>query len=417
MRRERTLASSPGAAAIGWISTADAIFLGLIIILGISLALHADNTRLRGVTREVKELTDEISRLLDQVRELLEEKAKLAARSAEQAAKIARLSAFVASLNVSNEGFDKQLADARKNIDTLTRLIQELKNRMKELSDRVARLTEDVNRLNLKLAALEKENAELKKENADLRGQLAWAHGEIVRLQKELKQAKEELLAEKQKNESLRMLIAKLEQELEDLKDELAKLRNQIHKDLVGLSGPLQRVAIVFDASGSMTSKSVQAMTDEDRWQQVQKITATWLERLQFDECVLLVFSNDVQVFPADGTLVPVNGPDEADNEANRKRLLAYLKSVTPGGWTNTLAAMQRAYQYKDIDTIILFSDGAPGWGDKFNSEMAEEVYRLCRRHKDVPVNCIGLGDYFNKDLSTFLFTIARETGGTFMGR
>jgi len=32
-------------------------------------------------------------------------------------------------------------------------------------------------------------------------------------------------------------------------------------------------------------------------------------------------------------------------------------------------------------------------------------------------VNAIGLGNYFDKDLSTFLRTVSQLTGGTFLGR
>jgi hypothetical protein len=80
---------------------------------------------------------------------------------------------------------------------------------------------------------------------------------------------------------------------------------------------------------------------------------------------------------------------------------------------------MQTAYGYEGLDTIILFSDGAPtdANSNRFSPAMAQQIYALCRAHASIPVNTIGLGNYFDKDLSTFLRTVSQLTGGTFLGR
>jgi hypothetical protein len=97
--------------------------------------------------------------------------------------------------------------------------------------------------------------------------------------------------------------------------------------------------------------------------------------------------------------------------------LLQQLKAISPGGWTNTYGALQKAYEY-DVDTILLLSDGAPSKSDsgRFDPALAEQIYQLCRQHGNIPVNTIGLGNYFDKDMSTFLRTVASVTGGTFRG-
>lgn len=210
---------------------------------------------------------------------------------------------------------------------------------------------------------------------------------------------------------TLHTQLASTAESLKATQDQLLLRRSQektVKRELVGINGQLKRVAIVFDSSGSMT--------ESGRWDEVTRITGTWLQHLEFDQCVLIVFSSDVTVFPTDGSLLSVTGPQ---GDANRAHLLQYLKSVKPEGWTNTLAAMQMAYRYRDLDTIVLFSDGAPTYANsnKFNPEMAQQIYNLCRQHANVPVNTIGLGNYFEQDLSTFLRTVAKLTGGTFLGR
>jgi chromosome segregation ATPase len=201
---------------------------------------------------------------------------------------------------------------------------------------------------------------------------------------------------------------------LDDLKTVQDQLQHQearektINRELVGLRGNLRRVAILFDSSGSMSQSG--------RWEEVQRIAGTWLDHLDVDECVLMVFASDVSTYPPSGAMLRVSG---AEGDENRRRLADYLKSVKPEGWTNTLAAMRKAYAYPGLDTIILFSDGAPTYEDssRFNAEAAQEIYALCRQHSQIPINAIGLGNYFDQELSTFLRTLAQLTGGTFVGR
>jgi hypothetical protein len=156
------------------------------------------------------------------------------------------------------------------------------------------------------------------------------------------------------------------------------------------------------------------AGSGSDRWAEAQEIAATWLQHLNVRHCVLIVFSKNVRTFPEDGSLADLRGDD---GKARRESLLQQLKAISPGGWTNTYGALQKAYEY-DVDTILLLSDGAPSKSDsgRFDPALAEQIYQLCRQHGNIPVNTIGLGNYFDKDMSTFLRTVASVTGGTFRG-
>jgi hypothetical protein len=151
-----------------------------------------------------------------------------------------------------------------------------------------------------------------------------------------------------------------------------------------------------------------------DRWTEAQEIAGTWLRHVNLQHCVLIVYSSSVRTFPADGTLVDVRG--EA-GKARREALLQNLKSVAPGGWTNTLEALRKAYEY-NVDTILLFSDGAPSRAASgvYDEALARQIYQLCREHQAIPINTIGLGNYFDQNMSTFLRTVASITGGTFRG-
>jgi hypothetical protein len=210
-----------------------------------------------------------------------------------------------------------------------------------------------------------------------------------------------------------RRIESRLDQ-AEQQRDLALALEMRMNRELVGLKGKLKRVAVLFDASGSMNSQGTDGQGN--LWAEAKQIVATWLRHLDVDECVLIVFSYDVRSFPEDGSLVRLRGEQ---GEAKRAHLLKMLDKIEPKGWTNTLGALRKAYEYPEVDAMILFSDGAPTNVNlgRFDAAVAEEIYQLCRRHSDIPINTIGLGNYFERDLSKFLRTVASITGGTFQGR
>jgi uncharacterized protein with von Willebrand factor type A (vWA) domain len=143
----------------------------------------------------------------------------------------------------------------------------------------------------------------------------------------------------------------------------------------------------------------------------------TWLEYLEVDRCVLIMFADEAAAFPADGSLLAVRGPGAAEN---RKQLIDHLAQRVPGGWTNTVAAFEAAYAYQDIDTIVLFTDGQPTniQSSELNRDAIQQIYALSAKHKNIPINAIGVGDYFaDPELSKFLRRLAGISGGTFLGR
>jgi Mg-chelatase subunit ChlD len=181
-------------------------------------------------------------------------------------------------------------------------------------------------------------------------------------------------------------------------------------------------VAIICDISGSMN--------EEGRWNHAREIIDDWLSYLQVDYCVVILFNYQVSTLPADGSLLDVrfdNLDPEGKLNPHRQKLRDQLKEVKPYGQTNTLAALEKAYQYASkenenerIQTIIIFTDGAPSdrTTGEFTPALAEKIYSLCKQHGNrVPINTIGLGNYFKPELSQFLMHVAEMTGGNFLGR
>ena len=83
--------------------------------------------------------------------------------------------------------------------------------------------------------------------------------------------------------------------------------------------------------------------------------------------CAAILTLSTLPLRAADPPKPPIPGPGNA-------ALANYFESTQPGGNTNTLAALERAYARPDVDTIVLFTDGAPDTGFGFDERMASRI-------------------------------------------
>lgn len=471
MHLEKVTTRSSEAGLAGWIASNDVTLFTMALIMVIAMFLHSKLTK---GNREREELADTNATItatlnataseLDDARDLLdrtsqkldltqEERDQLQQQLVEKLAALAevnaKLDALLAAkgeletqrqtLLAAKDALTKERAELVDNRDALSASNMTLRERLDFLSAQLAEKLSALEQVEAQRDRLATQAAELDKIVAALKQRLkemnidlvaardqaeasrVAAEGDISELQAKVaagnKQAEEYLAQLKRAAallESLRADKRQLENDLSAAErkrqaDLLAEAEN--NRRLVGLQGPLRRVAIVFDASGSMRQPGAGGA---DRWAEAQGILATWLQHLNVEHIVLVVFSTDVRTIPTDGTLADVRG---ASGKVGRDALLGQLKDIKPGGWTNTFDALRKAYEY-DIDTILLFSDGAPSKSASgaYDDALAQQIYQLCREHPHIPINTIGLGNYFDADMSTFLRTVATMTGGAFRG-
>lgn len=481
MKLEKATSHSSDASLAGWISSNDVTLLTMVLVVMIALFLHSklikgakenealigERTTLAGTleskqdeldrkTLELRgtgdklrlseeqrnKLDDDLRTALSNINDLNDRLSKLtqAKSQAEQQAK---------SLNETTERLTDERNQLTRQQQSLTqardvavrdkvtlaaqltqvadqlaeklRLLEDAEQQRKRLEQQAVELDSIVAGLKAKLDAANLSAADLKKQAQAARSE---STARIQNLEEKVTagnvQAEEYLLRLKRATEALKGLQLEKQQiasrlERTEQQRDLALTRDtQVNRELVGLKGKLKRVAVLFDASGSMNTQSTDGLGN--RWAEAKRIVATWLRRLDMDECVMIVFSDNVRSFPQDGSFARLHGEQ---GEAQRMRLLQMLDTVEPKGWTNTLGALRKAYEYPELDTIILFSDGAPTNANlgRFDGAVAQEIYQLCRSHSKIPINTIGLGNYFEHDLSTFLKTVAGITGGTFQGR
>lgn len=464
MHLERVTYRSSEAGVAGWIASNDVTLFTMVLIMVVAIFLHSklnkgvlEQARLTEQNAAVTATLAATASELDSARDLLEksnerlsltqeERDQLQRQLVEKLAAMTELNAKLDALIAEKGELDRQRQTLLSEKDALTKEKIELEGDRDSAAAMSTTLRSRLDILSSQLAAkiaaledVEKQREQLTKQAAELNSLVTALKSRLEEMNIDLRTAKE---AAEQNAEQLQAKVAAGDRQaeqyladlrraaemLESLKLEKRQLQDELtaaerlrqsqllaeaenNRELVGLKGPLRKVAILFDASGSMR----QAGADGgDRWSEAQEIAATWMKHLNVQECVVIVYSTEVRAFPGDGTLADLRGDAGV---ANRDRLLQQLRSVEPGGWTDTLQAFQRAYQY-DVDTILLLSDGAPSKvaTGAYQDELAQQIYQLCREHPGIPVNAIGLGNYFDTEMSTFLRTVANLTGGAFRG-
>ena len=464
MHLERVTTRSSEAGIAGWIASNDVTLFTMVLVMVIAIFLHSkvnkgilDNSRLADHNATITATLASTNAELDDARDLLEKTSDLLSLTQEERDELRRqLVEKLAAMSEINAKLEALIADKGE----LTRQRQTLLNEKEALEkDRDsasvanATLRTDLDQLAAQLAAKVAALSDIEAQRDQLTQQAAELNALVTSLKRRLEEMNIDLQSARDNADNARAaaeaqsqeLQAKLDagdrqaeayladlrratEMLESLKLEKQQLQSELtaaehkrqadllaeaenNRELVGLKGSLGRVAILFDASGSMRQTG---NGGADRWTEAQEIAAIWLKHLNVQECVLIAYSNDIRTFPADGSLASLRGDEGA---AKRDLLLRELQSIQPGGWTDTLAAFQKAYEY-DVDTILLLSDGAPSKlaSGAYQDELAQEIYELCRRHADIPVNAIGLGNYFDQEMSSFLRTVATLTGGSFRG-
>jgi len=479
MQLEKVTFRSGQAALAGWISSNDVTLFTTVLVMAIAICMYARLTN--GVKKNVH-LTQEnatlaerleatsgelraSNSLVDQTHEALtltqEERDQLRHQLVQEFDDVARLNTRLDALRKEKSKLESQhqsliaanvsLSKEKANLlaqhvaivgdrDSLKSKNVNLRERLEIISGQLAERTtafeyvdDERGRLEQQAGELEAIVAGLKQRLDRLNHDLAEARADAATAQAQSQNRAQELetrLAVRDKtfdehltklNRATAMIQgltaekARLQQALgaSELKRQAELLEEgRNNRELLGLTGRLDRIAVLFDASGSMGQATA---SGSDRWDEAQETAAKWLQHLNVEQCVLIVYSSVVRTFPEDGSLADLRG---RSGKANRDLLLKCVKAVSPGGWTNTYDALRKAYQY-DVDTILLFSDGAPSSSDSgvYDPAMAKRIYDLCRVHPRIPIHTVGLGNYFQRDTSTFLMSLAEISNGTFRGQ
>jgi hypothetical protein len=229
-----------------------------------------------------------------------------------------------------------------------------------------------------------------------------------------------------------RQTAADLEEEKQKLTDEVRRVRQAAENRFAGIALGGKRVAFLVDTSGSMEMVDEQT-PDPAKWPGVRETVVKVLRSLPAVEKFQVIRFADKPTY-----LFGTEEWMDYDPVASAARVEKALAAVKPQGPTNMYAALEAAFRLRDggLDTVYLLSDGLPNTGPGLSAEAARampEVERgtlLGRQvrqvlktdwNRTIPgrtrvrIHTIGFF-YESPDLGAFLWALARENDGSFVG-
>jgi Mg-chelatase subunit ChlD len=224
--------------------------------------------------------------------------------------------------------------------------------------------------------------------------------------------------------------LSRLEAERKVLARAVGRARADAESRFAGIALTGRRVVFLVDSSGSME------MLDEDtpaphKWKEVRNTVAKLMRSLPHLEEYQVITFAATTAYPLGG-----RGRWHRHGKGSVERVLKGLRGVKPKGGTNMYAALKEAFAYREegLDTIYLLSDGLPNQGEglppgayklseilrgtllgKHVRATLKDTWNRPRGGKRVTINTVGFF-YESPDLGAFLWALARENGGSFVG-
>jgi Mg-chelatase subunit ChlD len=223
-----------------------------------------------------------------------------------------------------------------------------------------------------------------------------------------------------------------LQQENKALTEQVQRSRAALENRFEGILLTGRRVVFLVDMSGSMNSVEPR-VPDPQKWVGVRETVAKVMRSLPgLEKFQVILFSDKVSyLLGEDGRWLDYDAKTSAD------RILNALAAIKPRGNTNMYTALEAAFRYRaqGLDTIYLLSDGLPNDGPGLppngsslsETQQAEYLAKHIRKllrgdwnrtlagRPRVRINTIGFF-YESPDVGAFLWALARENDGGFVG-
>ena len=220
---------------------------------------------------------------------------------------------------------------------------------------------------------------------------------------------------------------------LKRLENEKLVLRTAVENRFAGIELTGKRVVFLVDTSGSMVLLDSKTNAPH-KWREVRQTVAKLMRSMPGLE------KYQVVTFAA-APKYALGKPGEwldYDRAASPAKVAKALEAIKPDGGTNMYAALDQAFAFrgKGMDAVYLLSDGLPNLGEGLSAREARELNevdkgqllgRVVRKKLDddwngaragrakVPIHTIGFF-YESPDLGSFLWALARENNGSFVG-
>jgi hypothetical protein len=346
-------------------------------------------------------------------------------------------------LRAGDKRYQAELARAAellKRLESADKLAKELQ----ATADRMPELTADLKAARKRAAeeeamarALEKEIAKRLQELAEANKKAEAAQLGKGSLERELDARDRELMAArdyKQKWAASAERVTSLERQVAALQDDRQALRAAAENRFAGIQLTGKRVVFLVDTSGSMDLLALKVPAP-NKWGDVCQTVARLMRSLpELEKFQVIRFDEKVSyVLGGDG------GWLDYDPRTSPERVVKALREIKPDGGTDMYAALEAAFRLrpKGLDTIYLLSDGLPNVGAGLPPEdplkpltevekgdiLSRHIRRMLKTtwnaervaQPKVRINAVGFF-YESPDVGAFLWALARENDGSFVG-
>ncbi|HZV04514.1 MAG TPA: VWA domain-containing protein [Gemmataceae bacterium] len=403
-------------------------------------ALQEEKKAKQAEAADLARRLEESSRRLLALENDLRERGKLhemeTARAQELDSKLKETAGRVAvlekNLRQSEKRGEKETARGRELAEALATARMRLKE-LQTTANLVPSLRADLKDAREQYAAEKAISAALEKEIAKRMGDLKDADKNLEKLSASRRSLERDIDARDKELALARKALAALREQNQTLEGETARVRAASENRFAGITLTGRRVLFLVDTSGSMdlVDENTKAPT---KWADVGSTIARLMRSLpNLEKYQVIIFSETTGfLFPGEEDWLDFKA------QSSPERVRTALTKITPKGGTNMYAALQLAFRLraKGMDTIYLFSDGLPNLGEGVRPEALNtlrEVERndLLARHirrtlqsdwnrplpgqPSVRINTIGFF-YESPDVGAFLWALARENDGSFVG-
>lgn len=253
------------------------------------------------------------------------------------------------------------------------------------------------------------------------------------KMQARVEALEKDLKAERTKLDEANVTIVDLQGTKAKLADKVNKLQMETDNKFAGIAMTGKKVLFLVDMSGSM-DRLEENTPDATKWPTVRDTLCKVMRSIpDLDQFQVILFSSK-PVYLLESTDWLAFEKDKSIDRVHKA-----MTATKPAGDTNMYLALEEAFKFraKGMDTIYLISDGLPtsgpglstvqqraGLTDREQTDiLARHVRRTLttvwnkadERNTRVRINAVGFF-YESPDVGAFLWALARENDGSFVG-
>jgi uncharacterized coiled-coil DUF342 family protein len=381
--------------------------------------LQQTNSLLQNVRTE----RDEVSRRAEAA---ARERDKLRRELQEAGTQLAGVEEALAKAKTRNDALSRQQRSLTKEKTNATQRIADLEELLRDQEALAKSSARRLNELDDQLQDAQATNKSLLADVRAYRTKLSAADMQAKTLEAQATGEKKDL-AEANRT------IGTLQEEQKALREQLQRTQAAVENRFEGIRLTGKRVIFLVDMSGSMELVD-ERTPDANKWVGVRETLAKIMRSLpELEKFQVIVFSDNFSYLLGNqGTWL------DFDPKTSLDRAVQALAAIKPNGATNMYDAFETVFRFRalGLDTVYFLSDGLPNVGAGLTPEQASTLKEMERSeilakyirgllrsnwNRPIPgqprvrINTVGFF-YESPDVGAFLWALARENDGSFVG-